>query len=108
MSNKSIIQFRNKRQFVVTLPKGLILAKAWKKGDKLKFVLDNAGSIIIKKTSKNEISIKSSLKFAGKKQFLVTLPKDLILAKAWKKGDVVEFVLDDNVNIVMKRVKVRK
>ncbi len=49
MSNKSILQFPNKQQFIVTVPKGLVLAKGWKQGDKLEFVIDNKGEIIIKK-----------------------------------------------------------
>ncbi len=50
MSNKSILQFPNKQQFIVTLPKGLVLAKGWKQGDKLEFIIDNKGEIIIKKS----------------------------------------------------------
>ena len=50
MSNKSILQFPNKQQFMVTLPKGLVLAKGWKPGDRLEFVIDNKGDIIIKKS----------------------------------------------------------
>lgn len=50
MSNTAILQFPNKQQFIVTLPKGLVLAKGWKKGDKLEFVIDNKGEIIIKKS----------------------------------------------------------
>ena len=49
MSNKSILQFPNKKQFIVTFPKGLVLAKGWKKGDTLEFLIDNKGEIIIKK-----------------------------------------------------------
>ena len=49
MTNTSILQYPNKRQFVVTLPKGLVLAKGWKPGDKLEFIIDNKGDIIIKK-----------------------------------------------------------
>jgi bifunctional DNA-binding transcriptional regulator/antitoxin component of YhaV-PrlF toxin-antitoxin module len=49
MSNKSILQFPNNKQFMVTLPKGLVLAKGWKHGDKLEFVIDNKGDIVIKK-----------------------------------------------------------
>ena len=50
MSNKSILQFPNKQQFIITLPKGLVLAKGWKQGDKLEFIIDNKGEIVIKKT----------------------------------------------------------
>lgn len=49
MSNKAILQFPNKKQFMITLPKGLVLAKGWKQGDKLEFVINNKGEIIIKK-----------------------------------------------------------
>ncbi len=50
MSNKSILQFPNKQQFIVTVPKGLVLAKGWKKGDTLEFVIDNKGEIIMRKS----------------------------------------------------------
>ncbi len=50
MSNKSILQFPNKKQFIITIPKGLVLAKGWKQGDGLEFFIDNKGEIIIKKT----------------------------------------------------------
>lgn len=49
MSNKSILQFPNKKQYIITLPKGIVLAKGWKHGDKLEFVIDNKGDITIKK-----------------------------------------------------------
>jgi len=49
MSNKSILQFPNKKQYIVTLPKGIVLAKGWKQGDKLEFVIDHRGDIVIKK-----------------------------------------------------------
>jgi len=49
MSNKSILQFPNKKQYIVTLPKGIVLAKGWKQGDMLEFVIDNKGDIVIKK-----------------------------------------------------------
>ncbi len=48
-SNTSILQFPNHKQFIVTLPKGLTLAKGWKQGDTLEFSIDNNGDIIIKK-----------------------------------------------------------
>ena len=50
MSNKSILQFPNKQQFIITIPKGLVLAKGWKQGDKLEFVIDNKGDIIIRRS----------------------------------------------------------
>jgi len=49
MGNKSILQYPNKRQYTITIPKGLVLAKGWANGDKLEFLLDNKGEIIIKK-----------------------------------------------------------
>ena len=50
MSNKSILQYPNKRQFIITLPKGLALAKGWKQGDILEFIIDSKGDIIIRKS----------------------------------------------------------
>jgi len=48
-ANKSTLQFPNKKQFIVTVPKGLVLAKGWKQGDTIEFSIDNRGDIIIKK-----------------------------------------------------------
>ncbi len=50
MSNKSILQFPNKKQFIITIPKGLVLAKCWKQGDRLEFIINNKGDIVIKKS----------------------------------------------------------
>jgi len=52
MSNTSILQFPNKNQFIVTIPKGLVLAKGWKQGDKLEFIISNKGEIITRKFKK--------------------------------------------------------
>lgn len=49
MSNKSILQFPNRKQYIITLPKGIVLAKGWKQGDRLEFVIDNKGDIVIRK-----------------------------------------------------------
>jgi len=56
--NKSILQYPHKKQFIITLPKGIVLAKGWKKGDLLEFVLNGEGNIIIKKTTKNYLKQK--------------------------------------------------
>ena len=50
MSNISTLQFPNKKQFIITIPKGLVMAKEWKQGNKLEFIINNKGEIIIKKT----------------------------------------------------------
>ena len=49
MSNRSLLQHPNKKQFIITIPKGLVLAKGWKRGDTLEFIIDNNGDIVIKK-----------------------------------------------------------
>lgn len=41
------------------------------------------------------------LQFDRNKQFKITLPKSLVLAKAWKKGDIVDVKLDNEGNIVL-------
>ena len=46
------LQFVNGKQYKITLPKSIVEAKGWKKGDELKIVLDDKGNLIIKKESK--------------------------------------------------------
>ena len=45
------------------------------------------------------------LQYDNNKQFKITLPKQIILAKGWKKGDNLEIHLDGDGNIVLKRGK---
>ena len=52
MANRSKLQYPNKSQFIITLPKSLVMAKGWKQGDVLEFILDNNGEIIIKKAKR--------------------------------------------------------
>jgi bifunctional DNA-binding transcriptional regulator/antitoxin component of YhaV-PrlF toxin-antitoxin module len=49
MANKSVLQYPNSKQYIVTVPKGLVLAKGWKKGDKIEFVIDKSGNIVMRK-----------------------------------------------------------
>lgn len=43
------LQYDSNNQFKITVPKQLCLAKGWKKGDRLRFELDEKGDIVIKK-----------------------------------------------------------
>ena len=43
------------------------------------------------------------LQYDGNKQFKITLPKQLVLAKKWKKGDILIFELDDHGDLVVKK-----
>ena len=43
-SNMVKLQYDQNKQFKITLPKQIVLAKGWKKGDKLEFEIDNNGS----------------------------------------------------------------
>jgi len=43
------LQYDSNKQFKITLPKQIALAKKWKKGDKLVFEIDDKGNIIIKR-----------------------------------------------------------
>ena len=52
MTNKTTLQYINGKQFIITLPKGIVLAKGWKKGDKLEFVLDNKGNMLVRKVER--------------------------------------------------------
>ena len=49
MTNESILQYPNDKQYIITLPKSLVLAKGWKKGNKLEFIINNKGEIIVRK-----------------------------------------------------------
>tara|TARA_Y100000310_G_C20390769_1_gene672635 strand:- start:384 stop:584 length:201 start_codon:yes stop_codon:yes gene_type:complete len=43
------LQQMNGKQFFLTLPNQIIRAKGWKKGDRIKVVIDNKGDIVLKK-----------------------------------------------------------
>ena len=47
------------------------------------------------------------LQYDANKQFKITLPRQLILAKKWKKGQQLCFELDGEGNIVIKNEKTR-
>ena len=49
MANKSKLQYPNKKQYIITIPKAIVLAKGWKPGDHLEFVIDFNGDLIIRK-----------------------------------------------------------
>ncbi|MFC1697128.1 hypothetical protein ACFL1H_02250 [Nanoarchaeota archaeon] len=42
---------------MTTLPKSLVLAKGWKKGDLLEFILNSRGEIVVKKVIENKKEI---------------------------------------------------
>lgn len=42
------LQFDQNKQYKLTLPKALIDAKGWKKGDRIKIELDNEGNLVLK------------------------------------------------------------
>ncbi|MDP7323369.1 MAG: AbrB/MazE/SpoVT family DNA-binding domain-containing protein [Candidatus Woesearchaeota archaeon] len=46
------LQFDQNKQYKVTLPKQILEAIGWKKGDPLKVELDSFGNIILKNESK--------------------------------------------------------
>ena len=43
------LQYVNNRQFKITLPKQIVLAKKWRKGDVLVFEIDDRGNLLVKK-----------------------------------------------------------
>ena len=47
----------------------------------------------------------SKLQHPNNKQFIITLPQTLVKAKGWDKGDILEFILDENGNIILKKTK---
>ena len=48
---------------------------------------------------------KRNLQLFNKKQYLVNIPIALVAAKGWKEGDVLEFVIDENGNIIIRKAK---
>jgi bifunctional DNA-binding transcriptional regulator/antitoxin component of YhaV-PrlF toxin-antitoxin module len=42
------VQFDSNGQYKVTLPKAIVEAKGWKKGDRLRVELDEKGNIVLK------------------------------------------------------------
>ena len=53
-SNKSVLQFPNKKQFIITVPKGLVLAKNWKQGDTIEFTFDDKGNLVMRKVGERK------------------------------------------------------
>ena len=43
------LQYDSNKQYKITLPKQIVLAKKWKKGDKLIFEIDDRGNLLIKR-----------------------------------------------------------
>lgn len=43
------LQMMNERQYFITLPNAIIRAKGWRKGEKIKALIDKQGNIILKK-----------------------------------------------------------
>ncbi len=50
----------------------------------------------------------SKLQYPNNRQFIITLPQTLVKAKGWHKGDFLEFMLDEQGNIVLKKAKEEK
>lgn len=45
----------------------------------------------------------SKLQHPNKKQYTLTLPQALVKAKGWAKGDLLEFQLDEQGNILLRK-----
>lgn len=43
------LQFPNKKQYKITLPKQIVEAKGWKKGDKIIVRINDKGEIVLKR-----------------------------------------------------------
>ena len=46
------LQFDNNKQYKITLPRAIVDAKGWKKGDQIKIELDSQGNLVIKHAEK--------------------------------------------------------
>jgi bifunctional DNA-binding transcriptional regulator/antitoxin component of YhaV-PrlF toxin-antitoxin module len=83
------LQYRNEKQYVITLPKAIVKAKKWKKGDRLDISLDQSGCLLLTKSKEGSIIQYNT-------QFILTLPKSLIEALGWSKNDTLEVSLLKN------------
>lgn len=43
------LQYDSNEQFKITLPKQIVMAKKWKKGDKIEIELDERGDLILRR-----------------------------------------------------------
>lgn len=102
-SNKAILQYPGKKQFLVTIPKGLVFAKKWKKGDLIDIELLAKNHLILRRVEAGAVGNISLLQFRGGQQFLLCLPKDLILALGWRMGSTLEFTLDEKLELEMRK-----
>lgn len=103
MSNKSKLQYPNRKQYIITIPKSLVFAKTWQKGDNLEFVFDANANIILQKSDSEHPSSRSVLQLRNGKQFIITIPKSIVMAKGWQQGEELEFVLNEQAKIVIKK-----
>ena len=55
------LQKMNNKQFFITLPNAIIMAKNWEKGDDIRVLLDQKGDIILKKEQLHDETIKRVL-----------------------------------------------
>ncbi len=51
---------------------------------------------------------KRYLQIFNDKQYLVNIPAAIVAAKGWKKGVVLEFIIDDKGNIIIRKAKYEK
>ncbi len=48
------LQFDQNKQFKITLPKQIVVAKGWSKGDRIKIMIDSQGDIVLKKEAQED------------------------------------------------------
>ena len=48
------LQYDTNGQYKITLPKALIEAKRWKRGDKISILLDDTGNIMLRNENENK------------------------------------------------------
>ncbi|MFH1182089.1 MAG: hypothetical protein V1702_03980 [Candidatus Woesearchaeota archaeon] len=44
------LQYDSNEQFKITLPKQIVMAKKWKKGDRIEIELDKRGDLVLRRT----------------------------------------------------------
>ena len=80
------LQYDSNKQFKITLPKQILLAKGWKKGDNLKIELDADGNLVLKRQNDAKIVQGKNYSKIRQKWLLKNIKKTAekeIMEKSW-------------------------
>ncbi|MBN1385667.1 hypothetical protein JW968_01675 [Candidatus Woesearchaeota archaeon] len=100
MSNSSRLQYPNSKQYILTIPKNLVLLMRWKEKDIISFSMDGKAVHLDRQAEKSGVF--SVLQYPQRRQYLLTIPKTLVELKGWKKSEKIIFMLDEDGRLMIK------